>query len=126
MENRICIELLKNKQEEWNNQRLIAGIDAPNFRNTNFSLEFHGESLYDLPEFFDLNFSNSDMNMVSLRNCTFTNCCFDGAHITFADLVDDREGDPQDDECDDYLDAHLCRVLCQCFEVHSVCLLLNS
>ena len=88
MENRICIELLKNKQEEWNNQRLIAGIDAPNFRNTNFSLEFHGESLYDLPEFFDLNFSNSDMNMVSLRNCTFTNCCFDGAHITFADLVD--------------------------------------
>ena len=88
MENRICVELLKNKQEEWNNQRLIAGIDTPNFRNTNFSLEFHGESLYDLPEFFDLNFANSDMNMVSLRNCTFINCCFDGAHITFADLVD--------------------------------------
>lgn len=26
--------------------------------------------------------------MSSLRNCSFTDCCFDGAKITFADLVD--------------------------------------
>ena len=84
------VELLKNNKEDWNNQRIIMGIERPSFRNINFVHEFHGGDYYDLPEFYGLNFANSDMNMVSLRNCTFENCCFDGAKITFADLVDAR------------------------------------
>ena len=83
-----CLDLLKNNREEWNNQRIILGIDTPNFRDVNFVEEFCGDEFYDLPEFYGINFANSDMNMVSLRNCTFINCCFDGSKITFADLVD--------------------------------------
>lgn len=88
MDSSISVETLRNNGEDWNNQRKLLGIEKPNFREVSFIEEFHGKGFYDLPEFYDLDFSDSDMNMVSLRNCTFVNCCFDRARITFADLVD--------------------------------------
>ncbi|GLC78325.1 pentapeptide repeat-containing protein [Lacrimispora brassicae] len=43
---------------------------------------------YSVPSFSCVNFSDVDLHMSSLRNGEYCECSFDGAKITFADLVD--------------------------------------
>lgn len=82
------IALLKSGLEKWDAERSSNPAFRPNFRDINFVETFGGPDFYDLPEFSGIDFSNSDMNMASLRNCTFFNCNFDNAKLTFTDLVD--------------------------------------
>lgn len=82
------IALLKSGTDKWTSERDLNSAFRPIFRDVNFVDEFGGPDFYDLPEFEGIDFSNSDMNMASLRNCTFNNCNFDDVHLTFADLVD--------------------------------------
>lgn len=82
------IVLLKNGADKWNAERKLNPTLRPIMRDVNFVEEFGGPDFYDLPEFSGVDFSNSDMNMASLRNCTFLGCCFDDAYLTYTDLVD--------------------------------------
>lgn len=82
------IALLKSGTDRWSAERISNPTHRPMFRNVNFVKEFGGPGFYDLPEFTDVDFSNSDMNMASLRNCTFWGCNFDDVRLTYADLVD--------------------------------------
>lgn len=82
------ITLLKSGTDEWAAERARTPAIRPIMRDVNFVNEFGGPGFYDLPEFEGVDFSNSDMNMASLRNCMFYNCNFDDTHLTFADLVD--------------------------------------
>ena len=82
------IALLKSGTEKWNAEHKNNKYFRANLRNVDFVSEFGGPDIYHLPEFDGVDFSNSDMNMASLRNCIFCNCNFDDAKITFADLVD--------------------------------------
>ena len=81
--------VLKNGDVEWNKWRTANPNIPPSLRNITFTSEFGDtKDFYNLPNFEGVNFSNTDLHMASLRNCFFHNCCFDGAKITFADLVD--------------------------------------
>lgn len=82
------IALLRDGTEKWNSWRKEHPNIAPSLRDVNFVAEFSGDGFYDLPVFSNTDFSGTDFNMVSFRNCQFCDCCFDGAKITFADLVD--------------------------------------
>ena len=82
------IALLKTGTEQWNKTRLSDPDFTSNFRDINFVAEFGGPGFYDLPEFYGVNFTNSDMNMASLRNCVFVECNFDDSKLTYTDLVD--------------------------------------
>lgn len=82
------IALLKSGTDKWDIERTSNSAFRPILRNINFVDEFGGPGFYDLPDFSCVDFSNSDMNMASLRNCTFSHCNFDNAHLTFTDLVD--------------------------------------
>lgn len=74
------IALLKSGTDKWNAERKSNPTIRPIIRDVNFVDEFGGTDFYYLPEFSGVDFSNSDMNMASLRNCTFFECSFDGAH----------------------------------------------
>lgn len=82
------IALLKSGTDRWNVERKSNPTIRPVMRDVNFVEEFGGPDFYDLPEFAGVDFSNSDMNMASLRNCLFYDCNFDDAHLTYTDLVD--------------------------------------
>lgn len=82
------IALLRDGTEKWNSWRKEHPNITPSLRNVDFVKEFSGDGFYDLPVFSNTDFSDTDFNMVSFRNCQFCDCCFDGAKITFADLVD--------------------------------------
>lgn len=82
------IALLKKGTDEWALKRDSSIDFRPIMRNVNFVEEFGGLNFYDIPEFAEVDFSNSDMNMASLRNCMFFDCSFDDARLTFTDLVD--------------------------------------
>lgn len=82
------IALLKSGTDRWNAVRKLNPTIRPIMRDVNFVEEFGGSEFYDLPEFSGVDFSNSDMNTVSLRNCMFFDCSFDDAHLTYTDLVD--------------------------------------
>lgn len=82
------IALLKSGTDKWNAERKMNPMLRPVMRDVNFVEVFGGPDFYDLPEFSGVDFSNSDMNMSSLRNCTFVDCSFDDAHLTYTDLVD--------------------------------------
>ena len=82
------IALLKSGTDRWNVERKSNPTIRPVMRDVNFVEEFGGPDFYDLPEFAGVDFSNSDMNMASLRNCMFYDCNFDDAHLTYTDLVD--------------------------------------
>jgi len=82
------VALLKSGADKWALERASNPEFRPILRDVNFVAEFGGPDFYDLPEFTGVNFSNSDMNMASLRNCMFFDCNFDDAHLTYTDLVD--------------------------------------
>lgn len=82
------IALLKSGSDKWNAERKSNPAIRPIMRDVNFVEELGGPGFYDLPEFSGVDFSNTDMNMASLRNCTFWDCSFDDAHLTYTDLVD--------------------------------------
>lgn len=82
------IALLKSGSNKWALERASNSAFRPILRDVNFVAEFGGPGFYDLPEFIGVDFSNSDMNMASLRNCMFFDCNFDDAHLTYTDLVD--------------------------------------
>lgn len=82
------IALLKSGTEKWCIERTANPVLRPILRNVDFVKEFGGPGFYDLPEFSSVDFSNSDMNMASLRNCMFFDCSFDNARLTYTDLVD--------------------------------------
>ena len=82
------IDLLKSGTDKWALERASNPTFRPILRDVNFVAEFGGPDFYDLPEFAGVDFSNSDMNMASLRNCMFFDCIFDDAHLTYTDLVD--------------------------------------
>jgi uncharacterized protein YjbI with pentapeptide repeats len=87
-ENMDYIVLLKSGSDKWALERTSNSSFRPIMRDVNFVEKFGGSGFYDLPEFVEVDFSNSDMHMASLRNCMFFNCNFDDAHLTFTDLVD--------------------------------------
>lgn len=82
------VALLKSGSDKWALERASNPAFRPVLRDVNFVAEFGGPDFYDLPEFTGIDFSNSDMNMASLRNCMFFDCSFDDAHLTYTDLVD--------------------------------------
>lgn len=82
------IDLLKSGTDKWALERASNPTFRPILRDVNFVAEFGEPDFYDLPEFAGVDFSNSDMNMASLRNCMFFDCIFDDAHLTYTDLVD--------------------------------------
>lgn len=82
------IELLSRGAKAWNEWRINYPFKAPCLREVNFVNAFSGSGFYDLPEFYGVNFSDVDFNCSSFRNSTFCDCTFDGAKITFSDLVD--------------------------------------
>lgn len=82
------IALLKSGTDKWASERASSPVFRPIMRDVNFVEEFDGSGFYDLPGFAGVYFSNSDMNMASLRNCMFFDCNFDDAHLTFTNLVD--------------------------------------
>ena len=82
------IELLSRGAKAWNEWRINYPFKAPCLREVNFVNAFSGNGFYDLPEFYGVNFSDVDFNCSSFRNSTFCDCTFDGAKITFSDLVD--------------------------------------
>lgn len=87
MNNKEQIELLKNYPEKWNKWREDNPSQCLSLRNVDFAKEFDGKGFYDLPEFEGINFSNTDLQGAILRDCMFSNCCFDDAQISLADLV---------------------------------------
>ena len=82
------VDLLSKGASIWNKWRINNPDKTPCLREVNFVSEFSGCTFYDLPEFHGVDFSNVDFNCASFRNSTFCNCIFDGAKITFSDLVD--------------------------------------
>ncbi|ACL22653.1 pentapeptide repeat-containing protein [Desulfitobacterium hafniense] len=83
------VELLKSGAKQWNEWRKNHPHQSPVLRNIDFTSEFPDETeLYHLPHFDDVDFSHVDLHMSSLRNGYYYGCCFDGAKISFADLVD--------------------------------------
>ncbi|PPK81204.1 uncharacterized protein YjbI with pentapeptide repeats [Lacrimispora xylanisolvens] len=84
------VELLKNNALAWNEWRRKYPEQTPSLREVNFVNELMKDKkdIYDLPRFYGIDFTNVDLHMSSLRNCFFDECRFDGAKITFADLVD--------------------------------------
>lgn len=82
------IELLSRGAKAWNEWRINYPFKAPCLREVNFVNAFSGSGFYNLPEFYGVNFSDVDFNCSSFRNSTFCDCTFDGAKITFSDLVD--------------------------------------
>ena len=82
------IALPKNGNDKWEAARSSNPAFRADFRDVNFVDVFGGPGFYDIPEFSSVDFSNSDMNMASLRNCMFFDCSFDDACLTFTDLVD--------------------------------------
>lgn len=82
------IALLKSGADQWALERTSNPAFRAILRDVNFVAEFGGPGFYDLPKFAGVDFSNSDMNMASLRNCTFFDCNFDDVHLTNTDLVD--------------------------------------
>ena len=86
----VFIELLKNGASGWNEWKKQHPDEMPKLRQVNFLEELMKDKAdyYDLPEFYGIDFSDVDFHQAALRNCSFVDCCFDGARITFADLVD--------------------------------------
>jgi uncharacterized protein YjbI with pentapeptide repeats len=83
------VKLLKSGTKQWNDWRKNHPDQSPILRDIDFTNEFPNEiELYHLPHFDDVDFSNVDLHMSSLRNGYYCGCCFDGAKISFADLVD--------------------------------------
>mgnify|MGYP005770686699 CR=1 FL=1 len=82
------VALLKSGSANWNKERTLNPTVTPILCNVDFAREFGESDFYALPEFEDVDFSHTDLNMASLRNCMFFNCSFDNAHLTFTDLVD--------------------------------------
>ena len=84
------VELLKNNAVAWNEWRNKCPEQTPSLREVDFVSELMKgkKDIYDLPHFHGIDFTNVDLHMSSLRNCFFDDCRFDGAKITFADLVD--------------------------------------
>ena len=64
------IALLKFGADKWATERTLNPGFRQILRDVNFVDEFGGPGFYNLPEFIGVDFSNSDMNMASLRNCT--------------------------------------------------------
>ena len=82
------IALLKSGIDKWAAERMSNPAFRPILRDVNLAAEFGGPDFYDLPEFAGVDFSNSDMHMASLRNCSFFDCNFDDARLTCTDMVD--------------------------------------
>lgn len=82
------VDLLSKGANAWNKWRTNNPDKTPCLREVNFVSEFSGCTFYDLPEFHGVDFSNVDFNCSSFRNSIFCDCIFDGAKITFSDLVD--------------------------------------
>ncbi len=84
------VELLKNNAIAWSEWRNRHPNQTPSLREVNFVKELMKDKkdIFDLPHFYNVDFTKVDLHMSSLRNCFFDNCSFDGAKITFADLVD--------------------------------------
>ena len=82
------VDLLSKGENVWNKWRINNPDKTPCLRDINFVSEFSGCTFYDLPEFHGVDFSNVDFNCSSFRNSIFCDCIFDGAKITFSDLVD--------------------------------------
>ena len=75
------IALLKSGSDKWALERASNSAFRPILRDVNFVAEFGGPGFFDLPEFTGVDFSNSDMNMASLRNCMFFDCSFDDGYV---------------------------------------------
>ena len=71
------VALLKSGSDKWALERASNPAFRPILRDVNFVAEFGGPDFYDLPDYTGVDFSNSDMNMASLRNCMFFDCSFD-------------------------------------------------
>lgn len=83
------IEILQSGSESWNRWRKENPNTIPQLREVNFMQYFTDKNdFYSVPSFSCVDFSDVDLHMSSLRNGEFCDCCFDGAKITFADLVD--------------------------------------
>jgi len=72
------IELLQNNAEKWNEWRNNNPAQTPSLRQVDFVSELmkDKDDYYDLPEFYDIDFSDADLHMASLRNCMFINCVY--------------------------------------------------
>jgi len=83
-------ELLSDNASKWNEWRKNNSKQVPTLRNINFLGELmrNKENYYDLPAFHNVDFSDVDFNMASLRSCSFIDCSFDRAKLTYTDLVD--------------------------------------
>lgn len=83
------IKLLQSGSDKWNQWREENPQIVPVLRDVEFMAHFTDKSdFYSVPSFSCVNFSDVDLHMSSLRNGEYCECCFDGAKITFADLVD--------------------------------------
>ncbi|GAB6089122.1 pentapeptide repeat-containing protein [Spirochaeta dissipatitropha] len=83
------IKILQSGIENWNSWRNENPGLSPSLRDITFSDKFpNPKEIYNLPNFENCNFSNTDLHGVSLRNGFYTRCNFNGSQINFADLVD--------------------------------------
>lgn len=83
------VEKLQEGVNAWNLWREHNPIIHPSLRNVIFERSFPNPSnVYNLPYFDGANFSNCDLQDVSLRNGFYFRCMFDGSSIYHADLVD--------------------------------------
>ena len=81
------IDLIKSGVETWNSWRTEFPENGPGLRLIDFEKEFRESNRgYDMPEFNGYNFSDADFYGVTLRNCDFNNCVFDGSKIHCSDL----------------------------------------
>ncbi|QKQ25484.1 pentapeptide repeat-containing protein [Candidatus Reidiella endopervernicosa] len=83
-----CIEMLNSGADAWNRWRNTNEGHNVDLGDIDFVSVCPGDGFYDLPEFQGYNFSQTNMNRVSMRNSTFIECDFSGCYFHFSDLVD--------------------------------------
>lgn len=83
------LKILNSGAENWNKWRCTEKGKYADLSDLNFSTDYHSDDGFSgLPELERFDFSNMNLNRVSMRNGTFIDCDFSNSSFHFSDLVD--------------------------------------
>lgn len=89
MANSKCIKYLAQGSSAWNSWRIKKSGNGYDLSDLNFFDDIKPSNYgFDLPDYRGYDFTNCNLNRVSLRNCNFIDCDFSGSNLHFSDLVD--------------------------------------
>ncbi|RSD30463.1 pentapeptide repeat-containing protein [Vibrio pectenicida] len=81
------IDIFKQGPEVWNKWRQEYPHIAPDLSDADFESDLHTyESMFDMPAFVGFDLRKTNLNRITARNSTFTNCEFAGSNFHFSDL----------------------------------------